>query len=140
MRNFNIAADIDAPPSRVWDVMVDVERWHEWTQSITSIKRKDSGPFSIGSSARVVQPKLLPAIWTVTLLEPGRSFTWESAGPGMRVIGTHTVEPTARGSRVTLSVRFDGVFGGLLGTLLHNLNEQYLSFEAAGLKRRSEQT
>ena len=54
MRNFNIAADIGAPPSRVWDVMVDVERWHEWTQSITSIKRKDSGPFSSNSDGDIL--------------------------------------------------------------------------------------
>ena len=41
MAVFSTTIDIDAPPARVWQVMSDVERWHEWTPSITSIQRLD---------------------------------------------------------------------------------------------------
>src|SRR5689334_19945428 len=112
MGNFTTTVDIEASPDRVWGIMVDVERWSEWTRSITSIKRLEAGPFVVGSRARVLQPKLRPAVWIVTKLDTGRSFTWESRNPGVRVIGFHGVEPTEKGSRATLSVQMDGPFSG----------------------------
>jgi uncharacterized membrane protein len=130
--------EIDAPPERVWQVMVDVERWREWTASITSIERLDTGPFAVGSRARVLQPKLRPAVWTVTQLEPGRNFTWTSGIPGVRVIGGHAVERAGQGSRAVLSVEFKGLFGGLVARVMRKLNDEYVGMEAAGLKRRCE--
>jgi hypothetical protein len=138
MRNFEFAVDIDATPDRVWNVMIDVERWHEWTRSITGIQKLQAGPLAVGGQARVLQPKLRPAIWTVTHLVPGRSFTWQTCSPGVQVSGIHSVERRNGGSHVTLSVRFDGVFGGLIGTLLKKLNQEYLQLEAQGLKQRVE--
>jgi hypothetical protein len=40
---------------------------------------------------------------------------------------------------VTLSLHFGGPLGSMVGWLLRGLNNRYLSLEAAGLKRRSEQ-
>ena len=139
MRTFNKTVDIAAPPDRVWKVMVDVERWREWTRSIKNVRRLDGGPFGVGSRARVSQPKLLPAVWTVTRFEPLRSFTWSSGSPGLRVSGSHSVEAIDRGSRVTLGLQFDGLFGSLVARLLRKLNLEYLDLEAAGLKRRCEE-
>jgi len=138
MRKFSISVEIQAPPERVWTVMSDVERWHEWTVSVKSIRRLDSGPLQIGSRAWIRQPKLPPALWKVSELDNGRSLTWVSGSPGIRVLGKHSVEPTPTGSRATLSIHFGGVLGSLFGRLLRGLNEQYLAWEAAGLKRRSE--
>jgi uncharacterized protein YndB with AHSA1/START domain len=135
---FDAAIDIGAPPERVWAVMSDVERWHEWTPSVRGITRLDRGPLEIGSRAIIRQPKYPPALWKVTTIDPGRSFTWISAAPGLRVIGHHAVEPSAGGSRATVSVDYQGVFGRLLGRLTKDLTQRYLRFEAAGLKARSE--
>lgn len=138
MRTFEIALNIDAPPDRVWDIMIDVERWHEWTRSITSIRKMDAGTMKVGSSARVIQPKLPPAVWKVSQIENGRGFIWESRSPGLRVIGRHWIESSGPGSHIELSVRFEGLFGGIVGAMLGKLNRQYLEWEAQGLKRRSE--
>jgi uncharacterized protein YndB with AHSA1/START domain len=139
MRTFYKTVDIAAAPERVWKVMVDVERWPEWTKSMSRVRRLDNGPFRVGSRARVSQPKLLPAVWTVTRFDAGRSFTWSAGSFGFRVSGSHSVEPIASGSRATLTLQFDGVLGGLIARLLRNLNVEYMDLEAAGLKRRSEQ-
>lgn len=138
MKSFRVTTEIAAPPDRVWEIMADVERWREWTPSITSIKRLDDGPFAVGSRALVRQPKLPPALWKVTLIEPGRGFDWVSSAPGLRVTGKHWVEPIAGGSRATLSLELQGMFSGLLGWMTGEITEQYISLEAEGLKARSE--
>src|SRR6187455_1376317 len=86
MRHFSITVDIAAPPARVWEVMSDVERWHEWTPSVTSITRGDNAPVGVGTKLTIRQPKFPPAFWKVTRVEPGRGFESVSPGPGFRVI------------------------------------------------------
>ena len=133
-----MTTDIAAPAARVWEVMSDVDRWHEWTPSIAAIKRLGDEPLAVGTRAIVRQPKLPPALWKVTQIEPGASFTWVSRAPGLRVVGTHRVEPTATGSRATLSLELHGVVGGFFGWLTKGITERYIGFEATGLKARSE--
>jgi len=65
VRDFAISVDIAAPPPVVWAVMRDVERWPEWTTTVTRIERLDSGPLTVGSRLRIRQPKLLPADWWI---------------------------------------------------------------------------
>ncbi len=117
--------------------MADVERWPEWTPTVTRIERLDSGPLAVGSRARIQQPKLPTAIWEVSELVAGRGFTWITRSPGVRVIATHGVEPSSQGARAMLSVRFAGLLGGLVARFTRELNERYLSLEAQGLRERS---
>ena len=77
-----------------------------------------------------------PALWRVIELNPGAGFTSVSVAPGVRVIARHTVEATATGSRVNLSIRYEGLFGPWLARWTRNLNERYLAMEAHGLQSR----
>jgi uncharacterized protein YndB with AHSA1/START domain len=138
MRTFSTSIDIAAPPERVWAIMSDVERWHEWTASIRSIRKTDAGTLKVGSGAWVRQPKLPPAFWRVTAIEPNREFTWINKAPGIIVTARHAVEPTARGTRATLSINYDGLFHPLIVWMVGDLNDRYLALEVNGLKRRSE--
>jgi Polyketide cyclase / dehydrase and lipid transport len=138
MRKFSITTDIAAPAARVWQVMSDTDRWHEWTPSVTSVRRIGDAPFAVGSRVVIRQPKFPPALWRLTVIEPGRSFTWISWAPGLRVVARHGVEPTAAGSRAMLSLELQGIFGGLFGRMTRGITERYLAFEASGLKARSE--
>jgi uncharacterized membrane protein len=137
-RQFSISIDIDAPAERVYDVMADTDRWHEWTPSITSIKRLDRGPFSVGSRAVVRQPKLPPALWTVTAIDERRGFTWMNRAPGITVTARHSVDASAGRSTATLSLKYEGLLGGLLARITRGITNRYLAMEARGLKKRSE--
>jgi uncharacterized membrane protein len=135
--HFSIAVDIAAPASTVWSVISDVERWPEWTASISRVKPLSSTPLQVGSRFRVHQPKLPPAFWRVTEIHSGTDFTWVSVAPGVRVTASHAVEPTATGSRATLSIRYEGRIGAWLARWVGRLNDQYLALEADGLKARA---
>lgn len=138
MKSLSTTIDILAPPERVWPIMSDVERWHEWTPSIRKVVRLDSGPMGVGSRVRVHQPRLPVAFWQVTEWQPGRYFTWVSRNPGVRVTARHAIEPIAGGSRVTLSLQYEGIFGALVARVTRGITERYVDLEARGLKARSE--
>ena len=138
MTDFAIAVDIDAPAERTWAIIRDIERWHEWTPTVTSIRRLDEGPLRPGSRARIRQPGLPPAVWRITALDEGRAFTWVTGRLGVHVTARHGVEATASGSRASLSLNFSGVLGPLVGRLTRGMNERYLALEAQGLKARCE--
>lgn len=121
-----------------WQVIRDVERWHEWTPSITHIKRLDAGALRVGSRAIVQQPKLPTNSFTVTKLEDDRGFDWESTSPGLRGIGRHWIEPIPTGSRVTLGVDFRGVLAPVVRLFYGRLTQRYIQLEADGLKHRVE--
>ncbi|MFP3714701.1 SRPBCC family protein [Puerhibacterium sp. TATVAM-FAB25] len=133
------SVDVAAPPDRVWEVLVDVERWPEWTDSVTSARRLDAGPLAVGSRVEVAQPRVPPGTYTVTMLEPGRAFTWEQRQPGSAVSAQHECAPLPDGgTRVELRVVMGGAVGGVVGRMYRRLTERYLAMEAAGLKARAE--
>ena len=138
MRQFRISIDIAAPPERVWEVMSDVERWHEWTPSVSGIQWVKGRELVVGNRVVIRQPKFPPARWTLVAIEPGRSFTWVSPAPGLRVVGHHSVAPAPGGSLATRSLELQGALGGLWGRLTKGITERYIAFEATGLKARSE--
>src|SRR4051794_14793869 len=108
--------------------MSDPERWHEWTASVRSIRLLEKAPLRVGSRALVRQPKLPPAVWKVTDIEQGKSFTWRSGAPGAWVDARHSVEPTAGGARATLRLRYRGVIGYLIAWLTHGITNRYLGY------------
>jgi len=135
---FEDSAVIAAPASTVWEVYSDVEHWPELTESVTSVELLDPGPLRVGSRARIRQPRLPVAEWTVTEIDPGRSFTWVARGPGVRTTGTHVVEPHGDGARATAILVQGGPLGPVVGLLTKGLTKRYLAMEIAGLKARAE--
>ena len=118
--------------------MTDVERWTEWTSSVTSIELMDSGPLAVGSRVRISQPRLIPMKWVVTQLEPEWKFTWVARSPGLSIAARHLLQQRGRNSRVSLSVEYDGLLGGTVARTWGQLTRRYLELEAAGLKQRCE--
>ena len=112
-RFFETTRHIGAPAGPVWEVLFDVARW-----------------------ARVRQPKLPPALWEVTEVVDGRSFTWEARGPGMRTIARHQVVPDATGSEVTLSIEQTGPMGAVAALVWRRLTQRYIELEAECVDKR----
>ena len=129
---------IDAPPHDVFDTYAHVERWREWTETMTAVHRLDPGPLRVGARTRIRQPKLREAVWEVTEFDPGRSFTWASRMPGLLSTARHVVTAAGDGSSVTLSVEQSGILGPVVGRMTKRITERYLAIEGAGLKRRCE--
>ena len=139
MTEFQTDIHIDAPPDVVWAVIRDVERWPEWTPTVTSLRLQTPGTLTLGNSAFIRQPKLPPAKWRVTEIDDrARSFTWVSTGVGVQVTARHSAESSGAGTRAKLSLQFTGMLASLAGKFLGGLNDRYLALEAKGLKERSE--
>jgi uncharacterized membrane protein len=134
----SVAVNIEAPPEKVFAVLCDVERWPEWTSTMTSVQRMESGQFAVGSRARVRQPKLLPAVWQVTEFEDKRNFTWTTRSPGLCMSASHAIEPQGADSRVALSLELTGLIAPVIALLFGGLMERYITTESQGLKKRSE--
>jgi carbon monoxide dehydrogenase subunit G len=130
---------IAAPPERVWAVLVDVERWPERIPTVDSAERLDDGPLVVGSRTRLQQPKFSPAVWTVTELTDGSSFTWESKTSGVTVVASHEVEPHPDGSRLTLALTVSGLLAGVGWLMTKSLTTRYVETEAASIKAACEQ-
>jgi uncharacterized membrane protein len=131
--------DIAAQADVVWDVMSDVERWPEWTPSVRGAQLLDGGGLRPGQRARIRQPRLPVAIWTVERIEHGRTFAWSSDAAGLRSVGEHTIEAKDNdSSRVVLRLTHSGALAGPVRVLYGGLIRRYVRFEAEGLKRASE--
>lgn len=127
--------EVAAPADQVFDVYADVQRWPEWTSTVTSVERLDQGPLRVGARARVRQPRIPTAVWEVTQLEPGRSFVWVATGPGIRTTGRHEVEPLDSGrTRITAALLQQGWLAAVVGLLTRRLSMRYLRTEVQGLK------
>ena len=134
------SVEIDAPASLVWEVFTDVERWPEWTASVTELVGLDGREIAVGKRFQIKQPKLPTLVWEVTHLEPGVSWTWAQRSAGGSTLAHHALSPLSEGRtlvRQTLDQR--GPIGAIVGRLMRGTTRRYLAMEAQGLKARSEQ-
>jgi len=133
------SVDVAAPPDRVWAIISDVERWPEWTTSVTSVERLDADRLDVGSRMRFRQPRLPVAVWTVTVVEPNQYIEWRNTTPGVKSVAGHRIESKSDAlTRVTLSIDWNGPLAPLIRLLYGKISRRYVETEAAGLKRRCE--
>ena len=138
---FEASIEIAAPAERIWSVWMDLERWPEWTASVSNAKRLDRGVFGVGSRVKIWQPKLLPAVWQVVECAPGQSFVWESKAAGVRTLAAHRIAVKATNPpscSVVLTATLTGLFAALLRSWIEKITRRYVEMEAQGLKRRCE--
>jgi uncharacterized membrane protein len=132
--------EIDAPAAVVWDVFADVERWPDWTASVTELVALDGTGIEIGRRFAIKQPRLPKLAWKVSAVAPGESWTWEQRSPGGVTVATHEVIPQGDG-RTLVRQRLEqrGPVGVAVGMVMRRLTKRYLELEAQGLKQASEE-
>ena len=138
--NTECGVEIDAPASLVWDVFTDVERWPEWTASVSHIVALDGSGIAVGKRFQIKQPKMPRLVWQVTDVSPGASWTWAQRSPGGTTLAHHTLTPIGD-ARTLVRQELDqhGPVGALVGRLMLRTTRRYLEMEAQGLKARTEQ-
>ena len=63
--------EIEAPAAVVWDVFSDVERWPEWTASVTRLVALDGPGLAVGKRFEIKQPRMPKLVW-----EAGFGLWW----------------------------------------------------------------
>ena len=133
-----LSTAVAAPPEQIWPLFMDLERWPELTESITSLRRLDTGPLHIGSEAVIKQPRLPRARWRVTELDPGHSFTWETKVGAVTSVGGHIVTPQGQGSEIILTLSLHGPFARTADALIGRFSQRNLTLELDGFRRAAE--
>ena len=130
-----IRRESHAPADRLWALMSDVRRWGEWLPTVNGVTPIDpSRPDEVGASYTVEQPGLPKAVWTMTAIDDGRSFTWESAQPGIRTVGTHVLTPVGDGATtIELGIAWSGPLAPLIRLAIGRKARSYVAREAEAL-------
>lgn len=134
--------EIDAPASRIWEILIDLDRYCEWNPFIVRAKGKIGPGVRFEVSPRVDNGKQITFLPTVTDYQDGREFTWTGEFyHRWFALGDHTfrLTPLAGGrTRLDHDERIYGV--GSLVVWLLGKSKIKTGFEAmnVALKRRSE--
>ncbi|OBF70540.1 polyketide cyclase [Mycobacterium sp. 852002-51613_SCH5001154] len=93
---------IAAPPSAVWDLLVDLDAWPKWGPTIRGASLDE--PYTelgLHATGTVDTSLLITVPFVVTEFEPGRLWAWKVAGiPATR----HWVDPMGEGARAGMGV------------------------------------
>jgi hypothetical protein len=139
MPSYQTSITIDASPESIWPILSTVATWPRWLPTIVSVEPLDGDNLEVGRRFRVVQPRLRPATWVVTKVEPNRRFEWQAYTPGVLMVADHALESLAPGkTSVLLRFEFRGVLGSLLGLIFSSTTQRYIRQEAASLKEVAE--
>ncbi len=105
--------EIDASPSEVWEVLIDIDRWSEWNPFIV----ESAGSVDVGQTLRNrIEPpggRAMTFTPTITVVEAAHTFEWlgRLGVPGL-FDGRHRFELTPTtdgGTRLRHTESFSGV-------------------------------
>lgn len=125
-----------AQAARLWVAVSDVAAWPDHLPTFTSVVLVD-GPTSVGVGSRfeVRQPGLPAATYEMTEWDPGRGFTWVARSLGVATTATHVVTGSGQGSRLDLTIRWDGPLARPLRLMLGRRAQRMIELEATTLAR-----
>jgi hypothetical protein len=96
---------VDAPPERVWDVLVDLRNWPAWApgfrvRGLTAVAPGATFRWTL-RGARIRS--------TFAVVEPTRELTWTGTCLGCKAVDRHLLEPVGGGrTRVTVEESLAG--------------------------------
>jgi hypothetical protein len=124
MGHIRVGIELDAPPSRVWDVVEPVERHVDWMADAVAIRFETDRTRGVGTRFLCdtkVGPITLTDRMEITEWDPGRAMGVRHTGV-VTGTGVFTLEPIDLGRRTrftwTEDLRFPWFLGGRLGELV----------------------
>jgi len=128
---------INAPKDSIFQLYQDVAAWPAWDNEVSDVSLE---AFSLGASGWLKPRKGPKAKIKITELEPGHSFTVESALPLCRIRFGHDLIESRNKTTATHWVQFVGPLAFLFRRLIGNELDQTLPQTLLGLKQASEET
>jgi len=103
---------IDAPPSEVWSVALDFERYPEWASDIKDVKILEHDVEGRGSTVQyraAAMGRSVSYVLRYDFTEAPRSFSWSLVEGDLlrRLDGTYRFDPDGEGTRVTYDLSAD---------------------------------
>ena len=117
MSEVTTTVQIAATPEEVWDVVMDVERTHEWVTIHRRLVSHSGGDLRVGYVMR--QTLCLRGVnfdveWELTELDAPRRAVWEGHGPARsRALIVDELTPVDGGTRFDYHNNFKAPFGPL---------------------------
>jgi hypothetical protein len=99
------SAETEASPAAVWSLIAEPARWHEWSPYVAGAEGLGTPEVEAGARGAVVLRGGVRIGAEILEVIPGRSWSWEVKGLRIR----HEVEPTERGSRLTMTPEGSGL-------------------------------
>jgi len=126
---------IKAPVERVWQLLVDVDRWPSWNHSVESAILE--GAVASGS-VFVWKSQGFTVRSTIQTVEPRHRLTWTGAAFGTRAFHSWEFEVVDGGVLVTTAETFDGWLPWLLRAMMQRKLDDTLPGWLASLKVAAE--
>ena len=127
MRSTSVSRTVDAPVETLWSLATDLEHWPSVISAIERVEVLEGDGFAEGTrwreTRRMMGREATEEMW-VTEVRPGRSYTTEADGPGVRYVTTWTFEPAGTGRTVvtfTFGARPTGVLAKAFLTVVGGL-------------------
>ena len=141
MRTIESRIDIDAPPEKVWGILMDFGAYPDWNPFIKRIKGDQALGGKLEAYLDPPEGRGMTFKPTIVVFEDGRELTWlgRLLVPGI-FDGRHTlrVEPRDGGSTFVHSEGFTGLLAGLMMRLIGDSTEQGFLAMNQALKARAE--
>jgi uncharacterized protein YndB with AHSA1/START domain len=108
-RAFSHEVTTRAPPDAVWALWTDASSWKDWDKGLKSAEHK--GEMKVGSKGRIIPLDGPAAGFTVTAMEPGKSYAFRTGLPLASLTVSREITGTAP-TRFRHSVSFSGPLAG----------------------------
>lgn len=131
MKTFNTTCVIDAPPTKVWAVLTDLQAWPKWNTTVPKVE----GVVALGNAVTVYTTaspgRAFPV--KVAALNPPREMVWAGGMPFGLFVGRRTYtlcEHTPGKTTFTMTEEFSGLLAPLITKSIPNLQPFFVEFAA----------
>lgn len=133
-----VAAEINAPPERVWEILTKADDMTRWNSTLTSIE----GDISLGEIVKMQVPEAPGRTFTVkvTRFVPNKEMVWRQGNPllflGVRTYSVGT-NPAGSPTRFQMTEEFSGLMLPMIAGRLPDFGPIFERY-AADVKAESE--